>query len=86
MEQNKKIIPQYKINGFLGMVVSMIVAFIGITYKNSTLLALLTPIGLLFGVFFIGYQMNGKIKDGMKWVLSIVILFSIIIVIAYLRK
>lgn len=86
MDQDKKGLPQYKVRGLIGITVSMAIAFAGVYYKDISILGLFTPIGLLLGVFFIGYQMNGKVKDGIIWILSIIMLFSVIITLTLLLK
>ena len=85
MEQKNEF-TKYRIKGLVGIAVSIIIILIGVYYKHVSILGFLTPLGLLFGVFFAGYQMKGKVKDGIKWVISLVILFSIIILLNYLRK
>ncbi len=85
MDQDKKL-PKYKIKGLIGIVVSIVIVLAGVYYRDVSILGLFTPFGLLLGMFFTGYQMNGKPKDGLKWILALIILFTVITALTYLIK
>ena len=82
IDQNKKGVINYKVKGFIGMLIGIIGVLIGV----GTKILFVTPLSLLFSVFFVGYQKSGKIKDGVKWVLILVAFVAFVILITYMRK
>lgn len=79
-------IPNYKIKSIIIIAISLIISFLGVVYGNNSNIALFIPLGLLVAVFFIGYQVKGEVKNGIRWVVSVVVLFGLFFLISYILK
>jgi drug/metabolite transporter (DMT)-like permease len=86
MDYTQESIPGYKLKALAGIVISIIAIFVGVYYKDVSILGLITPVGILFGMFFAGYHIKGKTKDGIKWA-GIFLGFLIVVVsLSYFKK
>lgn len=82
IDQDKKRIPQHKIQGLAGIIIGLAGALIGV-WINITIIFLAF---LLLAIFCIGYQMNGKAKDGIKWVACLIALLGFVVLLSYIKK
>jgi len=82
--KTKKALAVYQTAGLSGAIISFVMIFVGIYYKDIGMFGLLVPLGLALGAFFIGYGMKGKLKDGFKWVFYFIIFGLIIALIQFL--
>lgn len=86
IDKPNKSLTRYQVIGLVGAIFSGVLIFIGVSYnKHIELLALLIPLGLFLGVFFIGYGMKGKLKDGFRFVLYFLMFSLAVVVINFLR-
>jgi hypothetical protein len=75
-----------KVNGFVGLLISVGIAFVGVVNKENVSLALLTPLGILVAFFFAGFMFRGNWKDGIRWLIIMLIISLVIFGVAYLLK
>ncbi len=82
MNQGQKRIPNYKIKGLAGILIGIGGALFGVGLN----IPVIVPIGILFGLFSIGYHMEGRIKNGIKWASIFLTFLILVVLLSYIRK
>lgn len=82
MDKDKKRIPGFKIIGLIGITIGVGIAMLGVAVNIS----LLVPTALLFAFFSLGYVINGKVKDGVKWAGGFLAFLVFVVLLSYIRK
>ena len=81
-----KFMTNSKITGSIGLLISIGIAFVGVVNNENITLALLTPLGIAVAFFFAGFMFRGNWKDGIRWVVILLIIsFGIFSIAWFLR-
>lgn len=87
IDKTKNNLPEYKLHGLIGIIFSIITFLTAIYFKQHILLSsILVPVSLLSGFYFIGYMIDGKKKDGFKWIVILVAIIIVLIMVSLIIK